>query len=369
MPKKAVQSDGKKTRQKNGTGTFKHRKDGTIEYRVYMGIGSDGKPWRPSFYGKTEKDALQSYKDWMKNSGNVPIEKVKTVSEWADKWLEIYKKNGKKKIAYSTYRNYKMYVENHIKPRIGKLKLEQVRPAHIEKMFSELPAGMSQSARRHINIALNGIFKTAVENHFCKENPISPMPMPQTDPEEIKVFTPEQIEEIIKNAVVNHLGIYALFPLYTGMRVSEICALTWSNVDYDSDQIAVRAAMTRAEEGGYIAGKPKGKKTRIEPLTPELKSALRGIPVNSTLVLCDKTGGALTVHQYESRYKKFFTDSGLFYLSPHKCRHTYATYLLRGGADLRVVQTLLGHVHLSTTEIYTHVNVDDLKNNVKKLNY
>jgi site-specific recombinase XerD len=56
-------------------------------------------------------------------------------------------------------------------------------------------------------------------------------------------------------------------------------------------------------------------------------------------------------------------------MSPHKCRHTFATYMLRSGADIRYVQTLLGHSTIKTTEIYTEVDVDDLKANVAKLKY
>lgn len=364
----AKKSDSK-TRQKNGTGSFYHRKDGTVQYRVYMGIGSDGKPWRPSFYGKDEKEALQAYKDWLKNSSNTPIEKVKTVGEWADKWLELYKKSGRDKVAYSTYRNYKMYVDNHIKPHIGNLKFEQVRPAHIEQLYSKLPKDMSYSARRHINIALNGIFKTAVENRYCKENPIKSMPMPTSDAETIKVFNPEQVAKIIKDAN-NHVdGIYVLLPLYSGMRASEITALMWSSIDLTNNQIIIKTAMTRAEGGGYEEGKTKSRKSRVIPISPEFKSVLQAMPVNGLYVFSDDGSAPLTLAQFEYRYSRFFKETGNDYLSPHKCRHTYATYLLRGGADLRVIQTLLGHSKIGVTEIYTEVNVDDLRNNIAKLGY
>lgn len=356
-------------RQKNGTGSFYHRKDGTVQYRVYMGIGADGKPWRPSFYGKDEKEALKAYKDWLKSSGETPIEKVKAVGEWADKWLELYKKTGRDKVAYSTYRNYKMYVDNHIKPHIGKLKFEQVKPAHIEQLYSRLPKDMSYSARRHINIALNGIFKTAVENRFCKENPIKSMPMPTIDSEDIKVFTPKQVEKIIRDAKTDPDGMYVQFPLYSGMRVGEITALQWSSVDYKNGEIRVKSAMTRAEDGGYEEGKTKSRKSRVVPISPELEAVLKSIPVNGLYVFSDDGSAPLSHHQYEYRYARFFKRTDAPYLSPHKCRHTYATYLLRGGADLRVIQTLLGHSKISVTEIYTEVNVDDLKNNVARLGY
>ena len=81
-------------RQSNGTGTFKIRKDGTVEYKVSLGSGINGVPIRKSFYGKYKADAIAKYKEWLKESGNVPIEKVETVKEWAYLWLELYKKNN-----------------------------------------------------------------------------------------------------------------------------------------------------------------------------------------------------------------------------------------------------------------------------------
>lgn len=353
-------------RQKNGTGSFYKRKDGTVQYRVYLGVGADGKALRPSFYGKNEKEALQAYKDWEKGSGATPIEKVSTIGQWADKWLEVYKKDT---VAYSTYRNYKMYVDNHIKPKLGKLKFANVRPAHVQSFFNGL-TDMSESARRHINIALDGIFTTAIENRLCEHNPIKPMPMPQTDPNEIKVFTPDQLKKILSSAAKHPLGVYVLLPLYTGMRVSELTALLWSNVDLHNEQIVVRAAMTRAEDGGYEEGKTKSRKTRIVAIHKKIKPVLEVLPRNGLYVLSEKPDAPLTLHQFESRYQKFFKESGLqFYLSPHKCRHTYATYLIKGGADLRAVQSILGHSAVTTTEIYTHVDAKDVKNNVKKLKY
>lgn len=75
----------------------------------------------------------------------------------------------------------------------------------------------------------------------------------------------------------------------------------------------------------------------------------------------DDKGQRITPRKLETRYKKFFRETGLPYLSPHKCRHTYATYLLKGGADLRAVQELLGNSKVQVMEIYTHVDTGDIK--------
>lgn len=358
-------------RQKNGTGSFVTRKDGTVEYKVSIGIGMDGKSLRKSFYGKDKKAAIQKYKEWLKSSGEVPIEKVTTVGEWADNWLLIYKKD---KVAYGTYDNYKQYVNNYIKPILGHLKFEQVRPAHIEMFFNKI-SGLSKSAKKHIHIALRGIFNSAIENHFCKESPVKPFKKYITSAEEdekkvkeeVKVFSPTQIKQILEIAPTHKYGHYVLILLYTGLRVGELLALQWT--DIKDDLITVRRSQARAEGGGYIDKAPKSGKVRYVGITPDLQKILDNLPKKGIYVLTDEKGQQITLSGFEKRYKKFFTDTGIEFLSPHKCRHTYATYLLKGGVDIKIVQSLLGHSTVNVTEIYTHVNTDDIKNNVKKLNY
>lgn len=347
-------------RQRNGTGTFCTRADGTLQYRVSMGIGSDGVAIRKSFYGKTQKECIQKYTDWIKDGRNVSIEKVKTVGEWADKWLEIYKKD---QVAYSTYRNYKMYVDNHIKPKIGGLKFQQVRHAHIAALYAGI-SELSDSARHHIYVTLNGIFDTAVANRFCSDNPIVP-PSKIHESKEIQIFSLPDIRTILESTKPN--AAYPQLLLYTGLRIGELMALKWS--DISEDMITVSKAITRDPQGGYTEGATKSKRIRLVAMQPPLAALLETLPKQGIYILANPDSSHLTPHQFERRYHSALTAIGVPYLSPHKCRHTYGTYLIKGGADLRSVQVLLGHSKSTTTEIYTHVDTDDIKNNVAKLKY
>jgi site-specific recombinase XerD len=145
----------------------------------------------------------------------------------------------------------------------------------------------------------------------------------------------------------------------TGMRVSELTGLTADRIDYLSGVVKVRG---------------KGKKERLcpigNPATRALKAALaaregwlltlgkRG----SAALFLNKHGGGLTVRSVERMLKKYAALVGLSpNLSPHALRHSFATHLLDAGADLRSVQELLGHASLSTTQIYTHVSIERLK--------
>lgn len=141
-----------------------------------------------------------------------------------------------------------------------------------------------------------------------------------------------------------------------GLRISELCGLRVQDIDRNEQLIRVRG---------------KGKKERQVPIG---EPALRAIE-NYWLTLDARPSGVLPVFLSEKRtpgpvsplmvarrLKKYLALAGLDpKLTPHKLRHSYATHLLDAGADLRSVQELLGHAHLVTTQVYTHVSTERLK--------
>ena len=151
----------------------------------------------------------------------------------------------------------------------------------------------------------------------------------------------------------------------TGARISEVASLKLEQVDL---------------KNGTVRLFGKGSKERIVPLYESaiewLKKYLRSS--RPALLLKDKAGRAhsalfisgrgnnMSAGSLRKVFSSYLTAAGLdSSLSPHAMRHTYATELLGGGADLRVVQELLGHESLSTTQVYTHLSVDRLKEAAK----
>ncbi|MBN2061928.1 MAG: tyrosine recombinase XerC [Deltaproteobacteria bacterium] len=146
----------------------------------------------------------------------------------------------------------------------------------------------------------------------------------------------------------------------SGIRVAELVGLNVSDIDFDQQLIKVMG---------------KGKKERIVPVGRYALKAINNY-LESVLFLRKKTdtkiagniplfinyrGGRLTTRSVSSIIKKYVLECGLMNeITPHSLRHTFATHLLDGGADLRSVQELLGHVSLSTTQKYTHVSLDKL---------
>lgn len=145
----------------------------------------------------------------------------------------------------------------------------------------------------------------------------------------------------------------------TGCRVSEMTNATWEAVDLK------RGAM-------IVTG--KGSKDRLVILGSRAVEALRRLRAyydgalpekvvpSAPLFLSDRPDRAISPRLVERRMKRYLAEAGLpGDLSPHKLRHSFATHLLDAGADLRNVQEMLGHASLSTTQVYTHVSVERLK--------
>ena len=146
----------------------------------------------------------------------------------------------------------------------------------------------------------------------------------------------------------------------TGMRVSELAGIDVSDIDFP---------------GGVVKVKGKGKKERLLPIGNHAlnaiqaymdkrnsDSSLRVISRNSKALFLNNRGGRLTERSVARMLEKYVKKAGMsLKISPHTFRHSFATHLLDRGADLRSVQELLGHANLSTTQIYTHITTERLK--------
>ena len=349
----------------NGDGSIRQRSDGKWELRITTGKDVNGKAIRKSFYGAKQSEVKLKYKEYLKST-EILLDKMMTVKEWAERWLNIYKKG---KISYKSYYNYTLYLDSHIIKSIGTLLLDEVRPVHIEKLFKD-KQNLSYSAKHHILIILRSMFKSAIKNKLCKIDPSADIVIIQEAKASPAIFSPDDITAILTAAQNHKYGFYIQALLYSGMRLGELLALRWVDVDFENDLIHIRGAVALSESG-WIMKSTKTGKERYVGITDNYKEILLKEFKNKSgeFVLNGDNNGFLRLHQFDYRYRKFFKDSKLKYLSPHKCRHTYATSLVKGGADLRTVQALLGHTKINTTQIYTQVDSDMIKNGVNKLKF
>ena len=217
-----------------------------------------------------------------------------------------------------------------------------------------------ESAKRTVVRKLASIrsfFKFLFREKYIKANPADSIFTPKLDKELPEFLDYKKTVKLVtspKLDTVMGLRDRAIFEvLYsTGIRVSELVGLNRDNVDLISGSIKVRG---------------KGKKERIALLGKESQKALRNYlreadPKDTKAVFMNKNGTRLTDRSVRRMMDKYVKECSIEQnISPHSIRHSFATHLIENGADLRSVQELLGHKNLSTTQIYTHMGSERLR--------
>lgn len=232
--------------------------------------------------------------------------------------------------------------------------------------------GLAKSTRARRLSAIKQLFRFAYEEGWRDDNPAIQIAGPGRDKRLPKTLSMEEVDALIAAASeqarteTDRLRNTCLMELLyaTGMRVSELVGLPVSAARGDPRMLLVRG---------------KGGKERLVPLSSPARGALaqwldrrdrdeelarkKGKPASKFLFPSRGKAGHLTRHRFYGLIKDLAVHAGISpaKVTPHTLRHAFATHLLANGADLRSIQTLLGHADVSTTEIYTHVLDERLK--------
>lgn len=213
---------------------------------------------------------------------------------------------------------------------------------------------------------LRGFFKYLYNNNYIDDNPMLLISNPKMEKRLPKFLYYEDLEKILSTPdEKNYLELRNLLIielLYsTGVRVDELVNIKLSDIDFDARKIKI---LGKGNKERYVFFG-----TRCLDLINKYLSISRKIldVNNSEFLLLSKTGKKINSREVRNIINQEVEVSGLkIKISPHTFRHTYATHMLNEGADLRVVQELLGHENLSTTTIYTHLTNEKLRSEYLK---
>lgn len=208
---------------------------------------------------------------------------------------------------------------------------------------------------------LKSFFKFALREGLIKSNPASALIYPRLDKPLPKFLTENQVKKILElpcgtDCMALRDKAILEFLYSTGARVFEMVSLKSDQLDLIS---------------GIVKVKGKGRKERLlplgEPAILSIKKYLDSRTDNDKALFINKRGTALSDRGVRMIISKYMKKTAMnLKISPHTFRHSFATHLLNRGADLRSVQELLGHSSISTTQVYTHLTIDSLKNVYQK---
>ena len=353
----------------NGEGTISKTKKGLWHYKVVLGYDEEGKPIRKSFYSKDPQEArekgLQALEEL--NGQKLSVSPDMRLKDWITTYLEGYKKGSIRNSGYHQFET----MRDKLPEKLKRKKVSDITPVELQRFMNEFSESYSKSYAEKMKILLKSSFAEAQENGICKTNPARKLAVPLKLEKPREAYTEKEVARIIKAAQyyeIQTIAAATVTLILTGLRRGELLGLKWN--DLDGDILHVR-------RGVYIEdNKPTVEEYRAKtagsirdvPLLPEVKIMLDKLPRMCDYIFASKNGGIMEPRNFNRGYKRFVDRIGCVEtLSPHCLRHTYATLTLTAGANLRTVQTLLGHADPKTTAIYTHPDAEAKRNAVALL--
>lgn len=236
--------------------------------------------------------------------------------------------------------------------------LEQMRAIQRDFNFNDENIKQSNNSVAHDLYALSSFFKYLIKQGELSDNPCALIKAPKVKRHLPKILTLNEIDVLLdyepKDVFEQRDSAIAELLFSSGLRVSELVGLDLKDLNYETKEIRVLG------KGSKYRIVPVGEKA-LDKISNYLKVRDEFKPSEDALFL-NKYGRRLTTRAVEQNLDKLSVKAGVqTHLNPHKLRHSFATELLQGGADLRSVQEMLGHASLAATQVYTHLDFEHLK--------
>ena len=360
-------------RRANGEGNIRKRSDGRWEGRYTAGRDPEtGKTVYKNVLGKTQAEVKAKLKQAIQENADVDTLKAAqyTVGQWMDVWFENY---AKIKVRPSSHQTYRGYIDNHIKPNIGKIPLSKLTTLELQKLYKKLlsrgrvnrieakgqPKGLSPKTVRNIHQVISSAMDFAKAQKLIAVNPTDGCALPKLEHKEMKTLPVEQLASFLREA--KESGVFEMYyiELATGLRRGELLGLKWEDLDLEQGTLRVQRQVSRIN--GEVVEAPL--KTKNSYRTISLGGDAVGILKEqkkkcgcSEYVFPSPTGGPISPDSVIQMLHRVLKRAGLPKVRFHDLRHTFATVALQNGVDIKTVSGMLGHYSAGfTLDTYAHV--------------
>lgn len=289
----------------------------------------------------------------------VTKQEEKTFEAFALEWMETYCKTNNKR---STVRSKYNSLRANLIPYFGRKMLSQITDHDVEQFkAAQLKRGLSPKSLNNELTILRRCLKSAVEWELLVRAP--KMRQVRVAPQKYSVLTQDEAERLVQSAPEPMWRDMIVCGLNTGMRLGELCALTWEDINLTTKTLVVRHSLV---EG--VLDSPKNNRVRVIPLTDDLYKLLRERTIKKGFVFAHPNGGHLRKSSWPWKaLGRACRAAGLRRIGWHALRHTFASELVRRGAAIRAVQLLMGHSTVQMTERYSHLAPSTLRETVSLL--
>lgn len=296
-----------------------------------------------------------------------------SLKHYAGEWLEITRSRVKE----STYIKYEALLRCHILPQLGDCRPAELNTARLAAFSRHLSQekGLAPKTVRDILTCLRGLLRY-VAGQWPGELPPVELICPREEAREPRVLSREEqqrlVETLLREPDACRLGV--LLALLTGLRIGELCALRWADIDPETGLLWVRATMQRLGLPGggtrVVIGTPKSSRScRCIPLTRQAMALCQGMrPRNGAAFVLTGTERYMEPRTLQYRFERYTAESGLEGVHFHTLRHSFATRCVEVGFELKTLSEILGHASTSVTlQRYVHSSLALKQANMRKL--
>lgn len=371
---------------------IRRRTDGRWEARFSVTDPSTGKKRVKSLYALSYPDAKEMLAEaqYGEKAGRTEIEKdagtivasdtldtaedrKAMLTDVAEAWFAEVAKSKKP----STYIKYKRIYDSFIVSKIEEIAICNAfnqRNINLYEIIKLTKEDASDSVIRSVYGVMNQILEYYNE-HYHTNIQINARPKGHTSGKTIEVLAPAEqarlLRELYRNMDINKFGI--LLCLFTGLRLGEICALRWSDIDMQGKLLYVKRTVQRITVEGQnkktmlLEGEPKSVLSkRVIPLPDSIMPYVSSFKQDEGYVLSSERATEPRTYQY--RFQKMLSAAGIEKHNFHILRHTFATNCMNSGADIKSLSEMLGHSSASITlNTYVHPSIDTKREHLNNL--
>lgn len=353
---------------------IRKRKDGRWEARFPKGKNEKGKTIYGAVYGSTYKEAKEKRRQRLENP---PVDQVSGTDNSFGNLLALWISDNKVRLKASTLYRYQYLIDTHILPEFGIRSMDSITSTVINSFLSDKlehgrldgSGGLSAAYVRSITLIINSALRFGMDQGLCSVGRLK-INKPTVMPKELPVLSSQQqlVLESLLQTDTDETKLGILISLYAGLRIGEICALTWNDIDLNNKVIYVRNTVVRVKSAAGDSAK-----THLIIDTPKTAASLRCIPICSTLLsaltscatratsqyVVSYTSNFVSPRTYDYRFKKLLDACQIPRINYHALRHTFATRCIEAGVDVKSLSEILGHGDVSITlNTYVHSSMD-----------
>ena len=389
---------------KSNEGSIRRRADGMWEGRYTDGVNEKGKQIQRSVYGKTKQEVADKIHTilYQKQQGIYVMPQKVLVKDWMEQWLHNY---ALITVRESTYISYEGYVYNHINPMIGDIPLQKLTPPIVQNFYNDRilngrkdgKGGLSSKTMHNMHNMFHQAMEQAKINGLIMQNPTENALIPRQPKKEMRVLSVQEQMKLLSVVHMHRLGFAIKFDLATGLRIGELCALKWTDFNFQNNTVKVTRTLQRIKHNQLDREELDGSENMTLVVEGPVKtnSGFREIPIPDKIWLELMQHQQIQQHEYSRLGVPIVPDgyvfamplgtcvepstmrdalnflldaAGIEHANFHSLRHTFATRALEAGMPIKTLSDILGHSQVQITmDLYCHSSIDHMRDSMNAL--